>query len=167
MRLILGVDPAQRLNGYAWQLDEPGARPRTATFDGVENLLSAINRDLARYSGCELWAVIECPTWSGHGTKEVRSAALSWDRALHQVFPDRHVCRVDPRVWQGLLLKGCPGPTTKDRSLFRARALHQVACKTDHEADALCLMEYAMLRALGQVDAKAEISAIKRRSRRP
>ncbi len=82
--LILGVDPSQRHNGLA-VLDMATRAIAVAEFGFVEDIGSCelLNETAgkAASAGCHVFALIECPTWSGRGTKEVRAAALIWERA--------------------------------------------------------------------------------------
>ncbi|HRI45418.1 MAG TPA: hypothetical protein PLV39_14770, partial [Fimbriimonadaceae bacterium] len=77
--LILGVDPSQRHNGLA-VLDMATRAIAVAEFGFVEDIGSCelLNETAgkAASAGCHVFALIECPTWSGRGTKEVRAAAL-------------------------------------------------------------------------------------------
>lgn len=96
-------------------------------------------------------AVVECPTWTGHGTREVRSAALQWIDELKRRFARGRALRVDPKKWQWMLLAGSPGKTTKDQSVFRAQKVLRTNVSSDHEADAVCLCEFAGLWLGGRV----------------
>lgn len=158
--VLIGADPAQRMNGIAFGVVDEGLNPSLAdvqlvSFNGIENLL----RQRAFLEFCEehrdlmCYAAIECPTWPGNGTKEVRSAGMVYERELHRAFPFRRVYKVDPRQWQSLLLSGVTALGTKSASMMRAN-LHGLECKNDHEADALCLLEYAAMIAGGAISAE-------------
>jgi len=151
--LIIGVDPSLRHNA-ACALDLLTDELELFEFGFIEELgrcegLAALG-DRAREGGLHVLALIECPTWSGRGTKEVRSAALVWERALQREFPRRQVFRVDPRNWQRQLL-GVTKGDTKGLSMLRAVSLLGRPAHSDHEADAACICEFASLFAKGQV----------------
>lgn len=151
MRLILGVDPAQKWSGYAYRIDEG---PITAGhFFGIENLGGL---EVPLGPDVELYACIECPRWAGPGTRETRAAAIAWERFLLKHYPKRRIWFVDPRQWQSLLLAGCPGQTTKARALWCCARMLQLDVCGDHEADAACLMQFAWLKAEGLVDVEDE-----------
>ncbi len=146
-KLILGIDPAQLNTGYAFRIDNCDVV--VGSIKGIENIgdvRDALSVLLAEWPNLELWAVIECPNWSGNGTKETRSAAIAWQRVLQQTFKKRRIFFVDPRQWQSLMLHGVPGQGTKERSIWRAK-MAGFNPKNDHEADAINLMMYAELRS--------------------
>lgn len=157
LSVIVAVDSAQRANGVCYGVTDPFGHVDLRTFtirtiDGIER----IEADDHFRAFCEehghlrLCAVLECPSWSGHGTKEVRSAAIAWERVLHRRFRNRNIHRVDPRVWQSMLLAGLKGALgTKSASMIRAESLG-LSPQNDDEADAACLAEYAsfLLRGL-------------------
>ncbi len=178
--VLVGVDPAQRSNGVAF-----GRATQAHTEVQVRNVgfLEEIAGDevfaawCAEHKECQLLAMIECPTWSGNGTKEVKSAALAWERELNRRFEKRRIFKVDPRTWQTVLLDGVNWLGTKGASLTRARMLG-VDCQSDHEADAFCLWEYARMFSMDLVSdserkvltfesksARAERRSSRRRSR--
>ena len=155
MIAVIGIDPAQRENGFAFGVIGEGqgwSGLRTGSFDGMENLLRA--EELWTWcheqagAGVTVHVCIECPTWSGHGTKEVRSSALAWERELQRALPRRRIWKLDPRTWQSALLSGLPHVGTKGASMIRAGVLG-VEVSNDHEADAACLAEYAHFLAKG------------------
>jgi len=152
--LIIGIDPSQRHNGIAVFDAKTGAIV-TDEFGFVEDIgtCELLNRTawLAKQDGCRVFALIECPTWSGQGTKEVRSAALVWERAIHRLFPIRTVKRVDPRAWQKQLLGGAKGDTKGLAIKYARLGLKIQGIESDHQADAACICEYARLMAAGLV----------------
>lgn len=152
--LIIGVDPSQRHNGIA-VLDLASGAITTDEFGFVEEIGScALLNEAARLAaqaGCHVFVLVECPTWSGRGTKEVRSAVLVWERALHRLFPLRTVRRVDPRRWQRQLLGAVKGGDSKALSIRYASKGLNLAVESDHQADAACICEYARLLVLGRV----------------
>lgn len=159
-RVILGVDPAINANGWALQ-SESGTR--FGSFEDIGTLAKELDSILEGIdTSYRLVCVIECPTWSGVGTRETRSAAIQWERELQRRFADRSIVMVDPRNWQSMLLKGVPGETTKDRSLRRVE-WSGFDVKSDHEADAINLMEYAAMIADGMVSETERKSSTKRR----
>lgn len=152
--LIIGVDPSQRHNGIA-VLDVKTGAIVTDEFGFVEDVgtCALLNQTawLAQQDGCHVLALIECPTWSGQGTKEVRSAALVWERVLHRLFPLRTVKRVDPRKWQKQLLGAAKGDTKGQAIRYARLGLKIQGIDSDHQADAACICEYARLMARGLV----------------
>lgn len=150
--LVIGVDPAMHLNAFAWGM--AGGVPSVASFDGLVQIARCtVLKQLseAHAETHELYAIIECPTWSGRGTKEVRSATVQWESELQRLFPKRRVFRVDPGVWQRMMLAGIPGQSTKDRALYRARQVLRIPVTDHNEADALCVWEYGDMLAQGLV----------------
>lgn len=165
--IIIGIDPSIRHNGIA-VLSVDGAAMETEECGPVESItackLLRETAEIARREELRILALIECPTWSGRGTKEVRAAALAWERVLQREFPNRTVRRVDPRAWQRQLLGASRGDTkglavlgaakgdTKALSLRYARLGLQIdGPLSDHQADAACICEYARLMAAGLV----------------
>jgi|GEM_PF-5948192 hypothetical protein len=79
---VLGVDPSQRHNALA-VFDVASGMYAVDEFGGIEEIRSFafLERLAQRVGTAPVLALIECPTWSGRGTKEVRAAALIWERA--------------------------------------------------------------------------------------
>lgn len=154
--VVIGIDPGARNNGYAYRIDA-GPIVAGSVKDIVQISSIAALSELAD-AGHDLCAVIECPKWSGAGTREVRMAAIQWERHLQRLFDrrPRSITFVDPRAWQALILGGCPGSDTKERSIFYARRMALVEVASDHEADAVCLCMYAGLRLNGLVNNEQE-----------
>lgn len=151
--LILGIDPSQRHNALA-VFDVRTGTIEAGEFGFVEEVGSCelLNRTarIASEGGHRIFALVECPTWSGRGTKEVRSSVLVWERAIYRLFPLRTVKRVDPRAWQRQLLGASKGDTKGQAIRYASKGLG-VAVESDHAADAVCICEYARLMVMGRV----------------
>jgi|GEM_PF-6805211 len=151
--IIIGIDPSIRHNGIA-VLSVDGAAMETEECGPVESItaceLLRKTAEIARREELRVLALIECPTWSGRGTQEGRAAALARGRVLQREFAKRQVFRVDPRVWQKHLLGSTVG-ATKELSMLRAALLLYKQADSDHEADAVCICEFARLMAAGLV----------------
>lgn len=165
MKLFVGIDPSQKHNGFAYRIDD-GVNV-IGSFHPIEEFsffFSKMDQVLVDFPDIHLWACIECPTWGGYGTKEVRSAALMFERMLLRRFDKRNVYFVDPRNWQSLMLMGVPGETTKEKAIWRCQqsGLHPA---NDHEADAICLMQYAEMRSRGMVTTTDERGERERKQR--
>lgn len=152
--IIIGIDPSQRHNALA-VLDLATGVVTLGEFGFIDEVSSCDllleTAKLAEDYGCRVFALIECPTWSGRGTKEVRSAVLVWERTLHRLFPRRTVKRIDPKVWQRQITGATPGSDTKALAIRYASKGLNLAVESDHQADAACICEYARLLGLGRV----------------
>ena len=150
---VVCVDSAQRVNGVAVFLRRPSdpmgfsATPVHWLVHGIENAGDRSQWDHAQIpKDGKVFVLLECPTWSGHGTKEVRAAANAWERTLNATFKSRSIRRVDPRVWQRQLLHGAPGLDTKSKSLWYVRNVLRYLGDVSHdEADAICIAYYGVL----------------------
>ena len=153
--IIIGIDPSQRHNALAVDDLATTAPMALGEFGFIEGVTSCDllleTAKLAESYGCHVFALIECPTWSGRGTKEVRSAVLVWERALHRLFHRRTVKRIDPKVWQKQILGAGPGADTKALAIRYASKGLNLPVESDHQADAACICEYARLLVLGRV----------------
>ena len=161
--LYVGIDASIRAIGFSWRVGDGPVD--TYTVDGVAMLETdhAVRLAADTYGrSIRLVAVIECPTWSGHGTREVRAAVTQVEKRLQAWFPVRSIRRVDPNVWQREALAGAPGETSKERSLFVARTVLGLSPANDHEADAIHLMEWAIRQHRGDITKDRQMAIQKR-----
>lgn len=149
--VLIAVDSAQQTNACAILMEfEPLSAMRTYKIGGVENLGRFKELQLLSDMDLVLAAMLECPTWNGLGTKEVRAGAIAWERELQRLFRTRKVWRCDPKEWQRKLLSGAPGATTKEQSLYRARHVLRVDVEGDSDrADAACILEFLHMKLRG------------------
>lgn len=150
---VIGIDAAIRKSGVCVMSRQPSGcwqSPVHWLVRGVETISQHAER-LKDYS--DALVLIECPTWKSHGTKEVRAAAISWERALIPIFGKSCVHRIDPRAWQCLLLKGVPDGEIKSRvAWFVQRVLRYAPSEISHdELDAICIARYGMYVVQGAV----------------
>lgn len=147
---IVAIDPSQRrsavgilpLHGPLRDADIQVAGP-VEDIGAFEPLL-ALSRDPEAVP----FSVIECPTWNGLGTKEVRSAAVAWERHLKKLFRSRGGFRVDPRTWQNDLMHGVPGERMKDRAVWYCQNVLKIGEKVGDDwdmCDAACILTYGRI----------------------
>lgn len=155
--LIIGIDTGQKSNGLCVLDPRTGLRE----YESLGFIEEAIGSELlsrmawlARQDGLRIFALIECPSWSGPGTREVRDAAKIWERTLQRLFPSRTVKKICPNVWQAQMLSAGPKTPSVERkaaSMNYARGVIGMRPGSDHVADAICICEYAKLDVKGLV----------------
>lgn len=142
------IDPSQRSSAIAiLPADGRVIDALVEKVGGVEEIGGyGPLRALSAAVECRPLVMIECPDWSGYGTKEVRAAVNAWERHLKSLFPKRRVMRVKPKDWQFALYgsrRARMHSDAKENSLFYTRViLHRDFGKEDDLSDALCLMAY-------------------------
>lgn len=99
---------------------------------------------------CRPLVMIECPDWTGRGTREVVSSVTAWESHLMRTFPKRRVLRVAPSTWQTALFgkreKRIYPESTKLMSLWYCQhVLHRDLGDDHDQADALCILAYLRL----------------------
>jgi len=148
--LYLALDPSPANVGAAW-CERTEGKTRTATLTGIENLgRSPLILQLQALEPKRVLCVIERPAGIYRSSPAVRAAAVRAREAIRHAFPRRaKITFVDPKTWQAKLLRGVEAftgidSTTKDKSLWLARNEMGLDVDTDHEADAACLLRYAL-----------------------
>lgn len=153
--LYIGIDPAQRVSGVAYQSDT-WKRPQWRIVDGIERMSATWTPDetnglpyvltqLANTPGERAVACVEYPPAGMPQAPQTRSAANAWIRWVKALAPGKvTIYKVNPNRWQCATL-GCSGRAKtaerKELSLFRAKTI--TPDLTDHNAsDAVCLLEY-------------------------
>ncbi|MGV3617962.1 MAG: hypothetical protein ACO1SV_21765 [Fimbriimonas sp.] len=164
VRVWIGVDPSINRSGCAIQIGEGGVAQ--GAVEGLRNLggfdlLQKLEEDLAELTP-EIFLAIEFPTWSGGGTREVRTAAVQWIAELKVRFPRRvRVHKVCPKVWQPAMLEGCPGKTPQERYVKRAALFLGQPPAGEDEAAAVCLLEYGRrMHAIGAFGERPQRAAV-------
>lgn len=87
---------------------------------------------------------------------------------LHQVASEvetiarlkgMEVAKVAPATWKAAILKGVPGATTKERSLWFVKHVWALETRDDNKADAICLATYgeALARFKGIIPPAIEV----------
>lgn len=158
--LMVAVDPAQLRSAVALRGQAPDGSVQKVLLraDDIADIRDVVAQIEAFAKGVafdRVFAVVEYPTWGGHGTHAVRAAANAYIRQLKAAYPRKlTVAKVDPNDWQKQFChRARPGSqTTKDYSLWLATKAYGWAPETADEADAALILEYG--RTLAQLSQK-------------
>jgi len=145
-KVIIGVDPSSTYNAWAIY-DRVDEQWEAGQFKGIGRLFGCGLDEKIHIHGA--LAIVECPTWGGFGTRVVRSAAVQWETYLKSLALGIRVVRVDPRIWQAVVLGPNTGVDRKAQALARASELLKRDIDSDHIADAVCMAYYGSLIASG------------------
>jgi hypothetical protein len=173
VRVWIGVDPSVNRSGCAIRIGEGSVAQ--GAVEGLRNLgafdlLQELEEDLAGFAP-EIFLCVEFPTWTGPGTREVRTAATQWIAEIKSRFPRGvRVHKADPVAWQSAMLDGCPGKTPQARYGFRATQVLGHAPAGEDEAAAVCLLEYGRtmhrLGTFGERPARSKLATAAERRKR-
>lgn len=145
----VAVDPSQQRSAIAWVPRSLHISAAVAFVVGPVERIGSFEplEALARDPEVTIEVLIECPTWGGAGTKEVRSACKAWERHIKKLFPRRNVInRCDPKDWQRSVLPYVENWSTKERAIWlceKALGLGGVVGTDADLADACCILDYA------------------------
>jgi hypothetical protein len=148
--LMVAVDPAQLRSAVALRGQAPDGSVqkillRADDIADIRVIMGQIEAFAQGVAFSRVFAVVEYPTWGGHGTYAVRAAANAFIRLLKEAFPRKlTVVKVDPKDWQKQFsFRDRPkGHDTKEYSFWLADKAYGWAPETPDEADAALMLEY-------------------------